>query len=76
MKIKTSVSLDKQLLKKVDRLSRRYKNRSELIEAALHAHVARINRHERDSKDLDTINRIAGALNKEALDVLDYQVTL
>ena len=76
MKIKTSVALDKALLEKAARLSRRYRNRSELIEAALQAYVARVSPADQHAKDLAIINRRAAALNREALDVLDYQVAL
>lgn len=76
MKIKTSITVDKGLLETVDKLSGRYRNRSELIEAALQAYIAGITRHEQDARDLEIINRRADDLNKEALDVLDYQVAL
>jgi metal-responsive CopG/Arc/MetJ family transcriptional regulator len=76
MKIRTSIAVDHALLKKADKLARRYRNRSELIEAALRAYVARDTRNEKKSHDLELINRCAGDLNQEALDVLDYQVAL
>ncbi len=76
MKVKTSIALDQALLDTVNKLSRRYRNRSALVEAALQAYVARIIRHEQDAKDLEIINRHAAELNQEALDVLDYQVKL
>ena len=76
MKIKTSIAVDKVLLERVDKLSRRYKNRSELVEAALRAYVARVTRDEKKAKDLEIINRRADDLNQEALDVLGYQVAL
>ena len=76
MKIKTSVAVDKTLLEKATKLSRRYRSRSEVMEAALRAYVARAARREKKSKDLEIINRRAADLNQEALDVLDYQVAL
>ncbi|OFV95705.1 MAG: hypothetical protein A3H28_15615 [Acidobacteria bacterium RIFCSPLOWO2_02_FULL_61_28] len=76
MKIRTSVAVDKALLEKAGKLSRRYRNRSELMEAALRAYLARITRQEKKAKDLEIINRRAADLNEEALDVLDYQVAL
>jgi metal-responsive CopG/Arc/MetJ family transcriptional regulator len=76
MKIRTSIAVDQALLKKADKLSRRYRNRSEFIEAALRAYVARGTRNEKKSRDLEIINRRADDLNQEALDVLDYQVAL
>ncbi len=76
MKVKTSITVDKDLLKTVDALSGKYKNRSEFIEAALQFYVAQITRYEQNAKDLEIINYYADDLNQEALDVLDYQVTL
>ncbi len=76
MKIRTSIAVDKALLKKADQLSRRYRNRSEFIEAALRAYAGRVTRHEKKARDLEIINRLAEDLNQEALDVLDYQVAL
>ena len=76
MKVKTSITLDKDLLKAVDALSSKYKNRSEFIEAALQSYVAQLTRREQNAKDLEIINHYADDLNREALDVLEYQVTL
>jgi metal-responsive CopG/Arc/MetJ family transcriptional regulator len=76
MKVKTSITVDKGLLETVDKLSSQYRNRSEFIEAALQAYVAQMTRQEQNAKDLEIINRRADDLNKEALDVLDYQVAL
>jgi metal-responsive CopG/Arc/MetJ family transcriptional regulator len=76
MKVKTSINVDKDLLKAVDALSSKYKNRSEFIEAALQSYISQITRSEQNAKDLEIINYYADDLNQEALDVLDYQVTL
>ena len=37
------------------------------------AYLARIERQERDLKDLEIINRHAARLNREAKDALEYQ---
>lgn len=76
MKVKTSITVDKDLLETVEKLSGKYRNRSEFIEAALHAYIAQITRREQNANDLEIINRRADDLNQEALDVLDYQVAL
>ena len=76
MKVKTSITLSKDLLQAVDRLSGQYKNRSEFIEIALRAYIAQALRHKQNAKDLEVINRRADALNEEALDVLTYQAPL
>ena len=76
MKVKTSITVDKNLLKAVDALSGKYKNRSEFIEVALQSYIAHLSRSEQNAKDLEIINRYADDLNREALDVLEYQVPL
>ncbi len=76
MKVKTSITLSKELLKAVDKLSGRNKSRSEFIETALHVYIAHLIRNEQNARDLEIINRRAGDLNEEALDVLTYQVSL
>ena len=76
MRIKTSVTLSKDVLKAVDKLSRSYKSRSEFIEIALRSFIAQTARHQQNVKDLEIINRRADALNSEAEDVLAYQVPL
>jgi metal-responsive CopG/Arc/MetJ family transcriptional regulator len=76
MKVKTSITLSSDLLKTIDRLSGRNKSRSEFIEAALKAYIAQIIRNGQNARDLEIINRRADDLNKEALDVLAYQVSL
>jgi len=52
------------------------KNRSEFIETALRAFLTQVIRNERNARDLRLINDRADALNREALDVLDFQVKL
>lgn len=74
MKVKTSITVEKRLLETVDRLSGQHKNRSAFIEAALQAYIAQMTRQEQNAKDLEIINRHADDLNREALDVLEYQV--
>jgi metal-responsive CopG/Arc/MetJ family transcriptional regulator len=74
MKIKTSITLSEDLLKILDRYAP--ENRSEFIEKALRAFIARLAREERNARDIRIINEKAAALNKEALDVLGYQVKL
>jgi len=76
MKIKTSITLSEELLQEIDAHVAGFKNRSDFIEAALKSFIASIVRQEKNAKDLDIINRKAGRLNKEALDALEYQVSL
>lgn len=72
-KVKTTVSISAQVLKKTDVFARKYKNRSEFVETALCEMIARLERKQRDARDVEIINRHADELNEEALDVLDFQ---
>ena len=49
-------------------------NRSELIERAVGAYLNQLARAERDKRELHILNREARQLNREAEDVLLYQV--
>ena len=70
MRVKTSVTLPQDLLKQIDRVNG---NRSAFIEQAARAWLAKLARAERDANDARIINRFAKRLNKEAMDVLEYQ---
>ena len=77
MKVKTSITLSEDVLKRVQRVSRKAgENRSETIERLLRESLAARARHAADQRELDLINRHADTLNAEAADVLDYQVEL
>ena len=76
MKVKTSITVEKHLLETVDKLSGKNKNRSEFIEAAIRAYILERTRAEGNARDLDLINKSSDILNREAADVLDYQVAL
>ncbi len=73
MKTKTSITLSEDLIKAIDKLTGRSKNRSEFIETAVRAYIAQQARRERNARDLEIINQHADRLNEEALDVLAYQ---
>jgi metal-responsive CopG/Arc/MetJ family transcriptional regulator len=75
MKVKTSITLSEDLLEAINQRSE-HKNRSEFIETALWAFIAQILRNEQTARDVQIINKRAGYLNKEAEDVLAYQVKL
>ncbi|MBI5083263.1 MAG: type II toxin-antitoxin system CcdA family antitoxin [Acidobacteria bacterium] len=70
MRVKTSITLPKDLLTRLDRLDA---NRSALIERATREFVDRLERERRAAKDMEIINRHAARLNREAADVLGYQ---
>ncbi|MCC6793577.1 MAG: ribbon-helix-helix protein, CopG family [Candidatus Hydrogenedentes bacterium] len=77
MKIKTSVTLSGNLIKLLDRRAKKAKsNRSEVLEAAAWEMLDRLAREEENARDLEIINRHADFLNKEAADVLTYQIPL
>ncbi len=76
MKVKTSITLSEELIHSIDELLGEGKNRSELIEKAVTDYIERHIQAERNLKDLDIINKKADKLNKEAEDVLSYQVDL
>ncbi len=70
MRVKTSITLPKELLVRLDRVD---KNRSALLERAALAYLAQLDRDARDKRDIGIINRNAARLNREALDALEYQ---
>jgi metal-responsive CopG/Arc/MetJ family transcriptional regulator len=74
MKVKTSITLSEDLLEAIDQRSAQFKNRSDFIEAAIRAYIDKIIRDEQNTKDLAILNSQADRLNKEAADVLTYQV--
>lgn len=74
MKVKTSITLAEDLLKVIDEQSGPHRSRSDFIEKAVRAYVAKVNRDQQDARDLEIINRQADRLNQEAKDVLNYQV--
>ena len=75
MKVKTSITLSGDLLEAINQRTG-HKNRSEFIETALRVFISQIFRNEQNSRDIQIINKRADYLNKEAEDVLAYQVKL
>ena len=76
MKVKTSITLSEDLLKAIDEYTGEYKNRSEFIEKAIQSFIRQLIRRQQDARDLEIINQRANYLNREAADVLTYQVDL
>ncbi|MBU1693417.1 MAG: hypothetical protein KKC51_05570 [Verrucomicrobia bacterium] len=74
MKIKTSITLSDGVLDAINRNIGEHKNRSDFIEAAALRYLAQLARDRKERRDLEIINRRAVALNKEAKEVLAYQV--
>ena len=73
MKIKTSVTLSREIVAMIDKQVDGETNRSAFIELAVRTYLQILQRRDRDRKDLRTINRLSDKLNKEAEDVLNYQ---
>ena len=73
MKVKTSITLERAVIDAIDGKIDAYGSRSEFIEVAARGLLARLAKEEKDRRDLEIINRRAGALNREAEDVLEYQ---
>ncbi len=76
MKVKTSITLSEDLLEAIDKQAGPHKNRSDFIEVALRAYLRQLAREAQNARDLEIINRHSERLNREALDVLAYQVEL
>ena len=74
MKVKISITLSDELINIIDSFSKEKNNRSIFIENALWAYIEQINRKKRDERDKDIYNKHLDILNKEAMDVLDYQI--
>ena len=74
MKVKTSITLSREVLETIDRRSGSSRSRSEFVEEAVRTYVAQLARREAEARDLEILNRRADSLDEEACDVLDYQV--
>ena len=75
MKEKTSITLSKEVLKGIDRLSGSKQSRSAFIEAVLTEYLRRRARAQVEARDLKFLNKAADELTKEVEDLLRYQVT-
>lgn len=73
MKVKTSITLSADVVKTIDRLAGKSRNRSKLIETALRDYIARSARDAQNARDSRIIKRQHKRLNKEAADVLSFQ---
>jgi metal-responsive CopG/Arc/MetJ family transcriptional regulator len=73
MKVETTVLLSEELLTALGTQAPDPQDRSELVEAALREYLLQLRKRD-PSRDLEIINAHAAELNKEAEDVLSYQV--
>ena len=74
MKLKTSITLDQEVVAAVEAIARSGESRSQVIERLLRQSLAARARSAMDERDRGIINAHADELNEEALDVLGYQV--
>ena len=75
MKVKTSITLSEELLREIDaRVEPQQRSRSEFIEEAVRAFLARADRAALVAREAALLRRHASALNAEMADVLEYQV--
>ncbi len=76
MKIKTSITLDEELMKSIDAEFGDKVNKSQFIEEAVREYIERRAHRKRDLADMEILHKKADKLNKEAADVLTYQTDL
>jgi metal-responsive CopG/Arc/MetJ family transcriptional regulator len=76
MKVKTSITLSEELMRSIDEAAGDRINRSQFIEEAVKEYIVQRARKKREFDDLAILNKKADKLNKEAADVLSYQVDL
>jgi len=74
MKVKASVTISEETLAAVDKLAPKIGGRSRLFELALREFLARRQRAARDAREIELLNRHAEDLNRETLEVLEFQV--
>ena len=70
MRVKTSITVSHDLLKRIDQ---RNSSRSAFIERACRTYLERVHKVKRETGDIKIINSRAGLLSCEAQDVLEYQ---
>jgi metal-responsive CopG/Arc/MetJ family transcriptional regulator len=76
MKVKTSITLSGDVLAAIDRVIGKSKNRSAFIENLIRDHIEKRAKKLQEDKDLEILNKNSDRLNREAEDVLSYQVEL
>jgi metal-responsive CopG/Arc/MetJ family transcriptional regulator len=74
MKEKTSITLSTDVLTGIDKLAGSKHSRSAIIEHVLRRYLTEQARARLHVRDLERLNLAADELNREAADVLDYQV--
>ncbi len=73
MKEKTSITLSRDILGRIDRLAGTKHSRSAFIERVLRLYLVERERAQVQARDLEILNRAAEQMNAESEDVLGYQ---
>ena len=73
MTLKTSITLEQEVITAVDEAAREGESRSQVIERLLRQSFSARERVKIDKRDRNIINEHADELNQEAVDVLAYQ---
>ena len=74
MKVKTSITLSQDILDQIDKSTTDSGSRSSFIEEVMRKYFESKERQIQDEKDFALLNKNAEKLNKEASEVLGYQV--
>lgn len=74
MKVKTSVTLDEDVVAAIEAIAGEGESRSRTIERLLRQSLAARKRADVDDRDREIIDAHADELSAEALDVLGYQI--
>jgi metal-responsive CopG/Arc/MetJ family transcriptional regulator len=72
-KVRTSITLPKELLLKVDALAGKSRNRSAIVESALRDYVTKKNGEKLNKRDIEIINANAALINKQVEETLEFQ---
>ncbi len=73
MRVRTSVTLPKDLLVKVEALAGKKHKRSAIVELALRDYVAKENGRKLNREDIKIINANADLINKQVEETLEFQ---
>ena len=78
-KIKTSVTISKDLWKEVDSFAKDFRNRSEIFEIALQEYLPKLKQKSQkrkltDEEEIEIMNRYADEHREEILENLEYQI--
>ena len=80
-KVKTTITIEADLLAQADRAAKGFQNRSEVFEIALQIYLPTLNQKPQKRKltgkeEIEAINRYADEHREEILETLSYQIDL